>query len=172
MAIIATSPHQTMPLTGPVFWVPLALVGFEPLMIVTAQGISLVYQYWIHTELIGRMGWFEAVFNTPSHHRVHHGRNVQYLDRNYAGIFIVWDKLFGSFEAERERVDYGLTKNIHSFNPIWIAFHEWVAMFRDALGAPSWRESLGHLIHPPGWSDDGSSLTARQMQQRATPGIG
>ncbi len=153
----------TTPLTGPIFWVPLALLGFHPFMILTAQAVSLIYQFWIHTELIGRLGPFEWVLNTPSHHRVHHGANVEYLDRNYAGILIVWDRLFGSFEPERSPVDYGLTKNIQSFNPLWIAFHEWQAMFRDAARARSWREAVQHLLQPPGWSPDGSTLTAHQM---------
>jgi len=154
----------TTPLTGPIFWVPLALLGFHPFMILTAQAVSLIYQFWIHTELIGRLGPLEWVLNTPSHHRVHHGANVEYLDRNYAGVLIVWDRLFGSFEPERAAVDYGLTKNIRTFDPIQIAFHEWRAMFRDALHARSWREAALHLLRPPGWSPDGSTLTARQMQ--------
>jgi sterol desaturase/sphingolipid hydroxylase (fatty acid hydroxylase superfamily) len=154
----------TTPLTGPIFWVPLALLGFHPFMILTAQAISLIYQFWIHTELIGRLGPLEWVLNTPSHHRVHHGANVEYLDRNYGGILIVWDRLFGSFEPERSPVDYGLTKNIHTYNPVRIAFHEWQAMFRDAVRARSWREAAQHLLQPPGWSPDGSTLTARQMQ--------
>jgi hypothetical protein len=104
------------------------------------------------------------VLNTPSHHRVHHGANVEYLDRNYAGVLIVWDRLFGSFEPERSPVDYGLTKNIATFHPVQIAFHEWRSMFRDALRARSWREAVRYLLHPPGWSPDGSTLTARQMQ--------
>jgi sterol desaturase/sphingolipid hydroxylase (fatty acid hydroxylase superfamily) len=160
----------TTPLTGPWFWLPLALLGFHPLMILTAQAISLIYQFWIHTEWIDRLGPLEWVMNTPSHHRVHHGRNVQYLDRNYAGILIVWDRLFGSFEPERERVDYGLTKNLTSFHPVWIAFHEWVAMLRDVWRAPGWRARLATLLEPPGWSPDGSTLTARQMQALRTPG--
>jgi sterol desaturase/sphingolipid hydroxylase (fatty acid hydroxylase superfamily) len=154
----------TTPLTGPIFWVPLALLGFHPLMILTAQAVSLIYQFWIHTELIGRLGPLEWVLNTPSHHRVHHGATVEYLDRNYAGILIVWDRLFGSFEPERSPVDYGLTKNIRTFNPFQIAFHEWCAMFRDALRAGSLRDAVFHLLQPPGWSPDGSTLTARQMQ--------
>jgi len=154
----------TTPLTGPIFWLPLALLGFHPFMILTAQAVSLIYQFWIHTELIGRLGPLEWVLNTPSHHRVHHGANVEYLDRNYAGILIVWDRLFGSFEPERSPVDYGLSKNIWTFNPIQIAFHEWRAMFRDALRAGSLREAARYLWKPPGWSPDGSTLTARQMQ--------
>jgi sterol desaturase/sphingolipid hydroxylase (fatty acid hydroxylase superfamily) len=156
----------TTPITGPLFWAPLALLGFHPFMILTAQALSLIYQFWIHTEFIGRLGPLEWVLNTPSHHRVHHGANVEYLDRNYGGILIVWDRLFGSFEPERAPVDYGLTKNIQTFDPVKIAFHEWLAMFRDAFAADGWRERIGHLLEPPGWSPDGSTLTARQMQAR------
>jgi len=157
----------TTPFTGPVFWVPLALLGFHPLMILGAQAISLIYQFWIHTERIGRLGPLEWVMNTPSHHRVHHGANVEYLDRNYAGIFIIWDRLFGSFEPERAPVDYGLTHNIHTFNPVEIAFHDWLDMGRAVLRARSLRQALGAVLAPPGWSDDGTSLTARQLQRRA-----
>jgi sterol desaturase/sphingolipid hydroxylase (fatty acid hydroxylase superfamily) len=146
----------TTPITGPIFWLPLALIGFPPLMILTAQAISLLYQYWIHTELIDRMGWFERWFNTPSHHRVHHGRNTQYLDRNYAGILIVWDRLFGSFEPEGEALDYGLTKNIDTFNPWQIAWHEWRATLSDAARESTWRNRLGRLLRPPRWSPETS----------------
>jgi sterol desaturase/sphingolipid hydroxylase (fatty acid hydroxylase superfamily) len=155
----------TTVLTGPVFWVPLPLLGFSPTMILTAQAISLLYQYWIHTELIDRLGPYEWVFNTPSHHRVHHGANPRYLDRNHGGILIVWDRLFGTFqrEDEDEPVRYGLTTNIHTFNPLRIAFHEWVAMGRDLLVAP--RYALGYLVGPPGWSHDGSRQTSRQLRR-------
>ena len=157
----------TTPFTGPIFWVPMALLGFHPAMILTAQAVSLIYQFWIHTEFIGRLGPLEWLLNTPSHHRVHHGSNVEYLDRNYGGILIVWDRLFGSFEPERAPVDYGLTTNIDSFNPIRVGFHEWVAMFRDAAHASGWRQRLGHVFQPPGWSPDGRTLTARQMKALA-----
>ncbi len=160
----------TTPFTAPLFWAPLALLGLEPGMIFIAQSISLIYQFWIHTELIDRLGPFEWVFNTPSHHRVHHGRNVAYLDRNHGGILIVWDRLFGSFEPERERVDYGLTKNIQTFNPLRIAFHEWRAMLRDAARARSWREALAYCVMPPGWSPDGRTRTARQLQAELARG--
>lgn len=154
----------TTPFTGPIFWLPLALLGFHPAMILTAQAISLLYQFWIHTELIDRMGWFERVFNTPSHHRVHHGRNVEYLDRNYAGILIVWDKLFGTFEPERAPVDYGITKNLDTFHPVVIAFHDWREMIQQVRAAPTLRAKLAHVFAPPGWSADGSTRTAREMQ--------
>jgi sterol desaturase/sphingolipid hydroxylase (fatty acid hydroxylase superfamily) len=156
----------TTPFTAPLFWAPLALFGVEPLMILTAQGISLVYQFWIHTELIDRLGPFEAAFNTPSHHRVHHGRNVRYLDRNHGGILIVWDRLFGTFQEETETVDYGLTRNIQTFDPLRIASHEWVAMFRDAARATGLGDALRTLLKPPGWSADGSTRTARELQRQ------
>jgi len=155
----------TTPLTGPLFWLPLPLLGFSPAMILTQQAISLLYQFWLHTEAIGKMGPFEWVFNTPSHHRVHHGRNVAYLDRNHGGILILWDRLFGTFAEEKEQVDYGLTKNLETFHPVRIAFHEWSAIGRDVLRSRSLRDALGYVFGPPGWSPDGSTLTSRQMRQ-------
>lgn len=158
----------TTPLTGPIFWVPLALIGFHPVMILTAQALSLIYQFWLHTEWIGKLGPFEWIFNTPSHHRVHHGRNVEYLDRNYAGILIVWDRLFGSFEPERAPVDYGLTTNLETFHPLRVGFHEWLAMLRDAARAPRWREKVATLLRPPGWSPvAASSATSAQLRAAA-----
>ena len=156
----------TTPLTGPIFWLPLALLGFHPVMILTQQAISLGYQFWLHTEFIRSLGPLEQVFNTPSHHRVHHGRNIEYLDRNYGGILIIWDRLFGTFEPERAPVDYGLTKNLGTFDPIQVGFHEWVAMIRDVRRARGVREALERIFRPPGWSPDGSTLTARQLRQR------
>ncbi len=154
----------TTPFTGFIFWAPLPLLGFPIEMILIQKAISLLYQYWLHTELIGKMGWFEVLFNTPSHHRVHHGRNPIYLDRNHAGIFIIWDKMFGTFEPESEPVDYGLTKNIQTHNPVRIAFHEWVAMLKDAWNAETWRGRLGYLVMPPGWTEDGAGKTAHALR--------
>lgn len=154
----------TTPFTGPLFWMPLPLLGFPPWMVLTQQAVSLLYQYWIHTEAIGKLPrWFEYVFNTPSHHRVHHGSNPQYLDRNHGGILIVWDRLFGTFEPEGERVRYGLTENITSHNLLEIAFHDWRAMIRDVRRAPSVRAALGYVLRPPGWSHDGRGKTAREV---------
>ncbi len=157
----------TTPLTGAIFWAPLPLLGFPIEMILIQKSVSLVYQYWLHTELIGNLGWFETLFNTPSHHRVHHGRNPRYLDRNHGGIFIFWDKLFGTFEPEVEPVDYGLTTNIHTFNPVKIAFHEWRSMLSDAAHAETWRGRLGYLFMPPGWKEDGSGKTASMLRGEA-----
>lgn len=158
----------TTPFTTMLFYWPLALIGFDPLRILAASAINTLYQFWIHTEVIDRCGPLESVLNTPSHHRVHHGRNVEYLDRNYAGILICWDKWFGTFEPERAAVDYGLTKNIETYNPFAVAFHEWQAMLRDARAASSWRDALSYLVQPPGWSPDGATLTAREMRARAS----
>ena len=157
----------TTPFTTALFYWPLPLLGFHPVMILTCTAVSLLYQFWIHTELIDRMGRFERLFNTPSHHRVHHGSNVEYLDRNHGGILILWDRLFGTFEPEREPVRYGLTKNIRTFNPWKIAFHEFEAIARDVRRARSWREALGYVFMPPGWSPDGSTLTSEQMRALA-----
>jgi sterol desaturase/sphingolipid hydroxylase (fatty acid hydroxylase superfamily) len=140
------------PFAGLVFFPPLALLGIQPWMIMVSGGINLIYQYWIHTEAIDRMpAWFEAIFNTPSHHRVHHGSNPEYLDKNYGGILIVWDRLFRSFEPERARVVYGLTKNIDTFNLWTIAFHEYAAIGRDLRAARSMRDRMGILVHGPQW---------------------
>ncbi len=147
------------------FWLPLPLLGFPVWMVLTAQGWSLIYQFWLHTELVGRLGPLEAVMNTPSHHRVHHGKNIPYLDRNHAGIFIIWDRLFGTFAPEQEHVRYGLTKDITSFNPVIIGTHELVAITRDVVRAPTLAAKLGYLFAPPGWSHDGTSKTARELQR-------
>jgi sterol desaturase/sphingolipid hydroxylase (fatty acid hydroxylase superfamily) len=155
------------PLTGPLFWAPLLLIGFEPWMVLTAQACSLIYQFWLHTEAVDRLGPLEWFMNTPSHHRVHHGKNLPYLDKNHGGVFIIWDRLFGTFAPENERVIYGLTKDIETFHPARIAFHEVVAIARDLVRWPSLHAKLGYALAPPGWSHDGSTLTATQLQRRA-----
>jgi sterol desaturase/sphingolipid hydroxylase (fatty acid hydroxylase superfamily) len=157
------------PLSGPLFWAPLPLIGFPPWMVLTAQAWSLFYQFWIHTEAVDRLGPLEWFMNTPSHHRVHHGKNVPYLDKNHGGIFIVWDRLFGTFAPETEHVVYGLTKDIETYNPLRIGFHEFAAIGRDLVRAPGLPAKLGYLLAPPGWSHDGSSLTATQLQRGELP---
>jgi len=157
---LSTALRQSWTTWPTMFLYPLlALVGVKPEMILIAEGINLIYQFWIHTEVIGRLpGWYELVFNTPSHHRVHHGTNSEYLDKNYAGI-LMWDRLFGTFEPEREPVVYGLTKNIHTFNPFRIAFHEYAALLRDIRSASRWRDRLGYLVHGPAWQPLGLTTT-------------
>lgn len=143
-----------------VFWLWLPLVGFPPVMVMTMQAISLLYQFWIHTELVRSMGPLEWVLNTPSHHRVHHGSNQRYLDRNHAGVLIIWDRMFGSFEPEGEKVVYGLTKNINSYNPLRIAFHEWLDIWHDVSSAPSWRLKLRYVFGRPGWKEEQATRSA------------
>jgi len=149
-------------------WLPLAFFGFPPAMIAIQKGISLVYQYWVHTEAIRKLPPpIEAVFNTPSHHRVHHARNPVYLDRNYAGILIVWDRLFGTFQPEldEEPCRYGVVHQLATFNLLRVAFHEWIGIGRDIVREP--RHALGWLFGPPGWSPDGSRDTSRALKERA-----
>lgn len=133
-------------------WVPLPLLGLPPWLIFTSFSINLIFQFFVHTERIDRM-WapIEYVFNTPSHHRVHHASDREYLDRNYAGVLIVWDRLFGTYAEERQRPTYGLTKNIDSYNPLRLQYHEYAAIWRDVRAATGWRDRLGYLVAPPGW---------------------
>lgn len=148
-------------------WLPLLLIGFPPEMVFLQSGINLLYQFWIHTEAIHRMpAWYEYLFNTPSNHRVHHASNPRYVDRNYAGIFMVWDRMFGTFAAEtdEEPPRYGLIHNIDTYNPLRIAFHEWAAMVRDVSSARSLREAGGYVFGPPGWRPDGSGATAANIR--------
>ena len=150
------------------FRIPFALLGFHPAMLAICAGFNLIYQFWIHTEAIRQMPrWFEAVMNTPSHHRVHHATNPRYLDRNYAGVFIVWDRLFGSFqrEVEDEPVRYGIVRQLGSFNLLWAVFHDWIGLARDVWTAP-WRSKLGYIWRPPGWSHDGSRETTDTIRAR------
>ena len=150
-----------------IFWIPLILLGFHPVMVLVQISVSLLYQYWIHTELIQKLpNWFEAVFNTPSHHRVHHATNPQYLDRNHSGIFIIWDRLFGTFEPEIEKPVYGLVKNINTYNPVKIAFNEWIQMFKDAFASKtSFSNRLKYLVKPPGWKHDGTGILSTDLRK-------
>ena len=158
---LSTALRQTwVPMTYLPFWLALPLLGFAPWMVLLAQSWSLIYQFGLHTERIGRLPWgLEKVLNTPSHHRVHHGSNEQYLDRNYGGILVVWDRLFGSFEPEGERVRYGLTKNIDTFNPVRAAFAEYIAMWHDLRRARGLRSKLGVVFRGPGWTPPGVEVS-------------
>ena len=150
------------------FKAPILLIGFPLGMIALVGGINLVYQFWIHTEAVGKMPrWFEAVMNTPSHHRVHHATNARYLDSNYAGVFIIWDRMFGSFvaEDEAEKPRYGIVKNLATFNPLKVAFHEFIGIAKDLKAARSPRDAAGFIFAPPGWSPDGSRETSDSIKQ-------
>jgi sterol desaturase/sphingolipid hydroxylase (fatty acid hydroxylase superfamily) len=130
----------------------LARLGIRPGLILQARGINLIYQYWIHTDVIRSIGPGEEVLNTPSHHRVHHGSNPQYLDRNHGSILILWDRLFGTFEREDEPVVYGLTKNIETYDPVRIAGHEYADILRDVAASTTWRDRLSFAFRGPGWA--------------------
>ncbi|WP_452231259.1 MULTISPECIES: sterol desaturase family protein [unclassified Lacinutrix] len=159
-----------------VFWLWLPIIGFHPGMIMLQMSISLIYQYWIHTETINKMpSWFEAVMNTPSHHRVHHGSNPLYLDRNHAGILIIWDKLFGTFQPElkEEKVVYGLVSNINTYNPVKIAFIEWINMFKDAFsGKKTLKNRMLYFIKPPGWKHDGTGKLSGDLREEWLKSVG
>jgi sterol desaturase/sphingolipid hydroxylase (fatty acid hydroxylase superfamily) len=142
----------------------LARVGVRPGLIAQARGVNLIYQYWIHTDAIRKLGGAEEVLNTPSHHRVHHGANPKYIDRNHGSILIVWDRLFGTFQREEEPVVYGLTKNINTYNPLRIATHEHRDMIRDVADATTWRERLSFVLRGPGWA-------YRRHAERAAAGV-
>jgi sterol desaturase/sphingolipid hydroxylase (fatty acid hydroxylase superfamily) len=149
------------------FWLWLPLLGFEPMMIFTMMSLNLIYQFWVHTQTIMTLGPLELVFNTPSHHRVHHANNVRYLDKNMGGILIIWDKLFGTFQKEEddEPVVYGLTKDIHTYNLFKIAFHEFANIWSDVKKAPDLISKLKYIFMPPGWSHDGSTKTSVQLRR-------
>ncbi|MEM7254114.1 MAG: sterol desaturase family protein [Pseudomonadota bacterium] len=145
------------------FHLPLALLGFHPLLIFAAEIVVQMFQAILHTESIPKLPrWVESVMNTPSHHRVHHGSNPKYCDKNYAGIFIIWDRMFGTFEEEDEPVRYGLTKPIDSVNPLVVFFHGFPRLYRELKTARSWREFVGYLVNPPGWKPNRKAMSDRE----------
>jgi len=148
------------------FWVGMPLLGFKPEWVMLMKAFSLIYQFWIHTELIKKLPeWVEFFFNTPSHHRVHHAVQKKYLDRNHAGILIIWDRMFGTFIEEEEQPVYGLVKNIKTHNPIRIAFHEWGLIQKDLKMNVTLIEKLKYIFYPPGWSHDGTRKTSKQLRE-------
>ncbi|MFT4519716.1 MAG: sterol desaturase/sphingolipid hydroxylase (fatty acid hydroxylase superfamily) [Halioglobus sp.] len=152
------------------FWIPLPLLGFDPLMIFTMMSLSLFYQFWLHTELVDTLPtWFERFFNTPSHHRVHHASNIRYLDCNHAATLIIWDKLLGTFSSQvkSEPPVYGLTTNITSQNPFFVATHEYFAIAADVRRAKTMRDKLSYLFKAPGWSHDGEDKRAKTLRSKS-----
>lgn len=151
--------------------IPLVFMGFDPVMVTVCGVLNATYQFFLHTETINKMPkWFEAIFNTPSHHRVHHANNPKYLDANYAGTFIIWDKLFGTFVAEdsEDLPIYGLVKNLETYNPIKVLFHEYVGIGKDVIKPKltAWQR-LCYVFAPPGWSHDNSRLTSHDIKRAA-----
>ncbi|MFT5884313.1 MAG: sterol desaturase/sphingolipid hydroxylase (fatty acid hydroxylase superfamily) [Arcticibacterium sp.] len=152
------------------FWLWIPLLGFDPLMIFVMISVNLFYQFWVHTELVDKLPkWYEAVFNTPSHHRVHHASNIRYLDRNHAGALIIWDKLFGTFSAEldTEKPVYGLTENINTFRPDKVVAHEYGAIWKDVNRAQSFSDKLKYILWAPGWSHDGEDKRASILRAKS-----
>ncbi len=150
------------------FYIWLPFIGFNPVYILIMQAISLVYQFFPHTKLVGKLGPIEWIFNTPSHHRVHHATQVQYLDKNHAGILIIWDRMFGTFQKEIEVPTYGITVNINSFSPLKIASHEYISLWQDMRRAKKLSDKIKYLINPPGWSHDGENRTSKELQRQLT----
>ena len=156
-----------------IWWLWMPLVGFNPLMMLMMMSFSLIYQYWVHTELIKRLPrWYEFIFNTPSHHRVHHASNIRYLDQNHAGILIIWDRMFGTFspEMDNEKPVYGITKNINTYNLFKIAGHEFVDVYHDVKRAHKFTDKLKYIFYPPGWSHDGPDLRAKTLRKNLQEG--
>ncbi len=147
-----------------IFWLWLPLIGFHPIMMFVMMSASLIYQFFLHTEAVGKLGFLEYFMNTPSHHRVHHATNVKYLDKNHAGIFIIWDRFFGTFIIEdKEKPIYGLVQNLETYNPIRIASHEYEKIWADIRKPISWKNRIKYMVKPPGWSHDGSRKTTKEL---------
>jgi sterol desaturase/sphingolipid hydroxylase (fatty acid hydroxylase superfamily) len=151
-----------------VFYIPLIWLGFEPRVVFEMLSLNLLYQFWIHATWIPRLGWLEYVFNTPSAHRVHHAANLEYLDANYGGVLIVFDRLFGTYRAERDDVPcrYGLVEPMVGYNPLRIEFQQWFRLGRDLLAARSLRALAGYLLMPPGWNPHGPGSTTEELRAR------
>lgn len=143
------------------FYLPLAFIGFDPAAFVTINSFQTLYQFWIHTRTIHKMpNWFEYLFNTPSHHRVHHGVNPIYIDKNHGGTLIIFDRLFGTFQLEQEEVVYGITSQPRSWNPLWLNFDYWITMFRHIQQAKSWRDRWYIFAHTPDWKPNANIHTS------------
>ncbi|MCX4091309.1 sterol desaturase family protein [Nocardia sp. alder85J] len=152
------------------FWVPAALLGFPAWMIFLLISIGLLYQFPLHTQRIGTL-WnpIEFIFNTPAHHRIHHGSNQPYLDRNYGGILIIWDRMFGSFAPLTEPITYGITHDIGTDNPLRVNYHEFAAMLRDIRHADTWRGRLGYIFAPPGWTESSTAASSASASSASAP---
>jgi len=156
------------PLYRFIYFIPLALCGFKGIDIMFIYSATQIYGILIHTQTVKKLGVLEYFMSTPSHHRVHHGSNVKYLDKNMGMVLIIWDKLFGTFvkEDENEPVVYGLTENINTYHPLKLVFHEWINIFKDLRKPSSIKSKIMYVFGPPGWSHDGSKFTSRQLREK------
>lgn len=154
------------PLYRFIWFLPLPLLGFKGVDIMFMYSATQIYGILIHTRFVGKLGFLEWFLSTPSHHRVHHGSNVAYLDKNMGMVLIIWDRMFGTFAEEKEPVRYGLTKNLEQpYHPVKTVFHEWTDMFRDIAHAPGLKAKFMYIFGPPGWSHDGSKKTSSQLRR-------
>lgn len=159
------------PLYRFVWFIPLSLLGFKGIDIMFVYSATQIYGILIHTRFVGKLGPLEWIFSTPSHHRVHHGSNVAYLDRNMGMVLIIWDRMFGTFTEEKEEVKFGLTKNLEQpYHPIKTVFHEWANIFNDLKKKTSLKNKLLYVFGPPGWSHDGSTKTSNQLREEQLKG--
>lgn len=155
------------PLYRFIYFIPLALMGFKGIDIMFMYAATQIFGILVHTQTIKKLGVLEYIIVTPSHHRVHHGSNIKYLDKNMGMLLIIWDKLFGTFQAEDEKdpVKYGLTKNIKTYNPLTMVFHEWKSIWNDLKKQTSFKNKLMYVFGPPGWSHDGTTKTSSQLRE-------
>lgn len=160
-----------------IFYLPLALVGFPPAMFITMASVDTLYQFWIHTRAIGKLGPLEWFLNTPSHHRVHHAKNPKYIDKNHGGVLIVWDRIFGTFKEEEEEPVYGTATPLRSWNPVWANVHYWIDLAKLAWQAPRWRDKIALWFMKPAWRPQGLEKTgtpsyrAREFYRKYDPRI-
>lgn len=152
------------PLYRFLYFIPIVLLGFQPIDILVVFSLTQWYGILVHTQAVPKLGPLEWIFVTPSHHRVHHGSNTQYLDKNMGMFLIIWDRIFGTFEKENETVKYGITQNINSHDPRKVVFHEFANILQDVKNAPGFYNKWMYIIGPPGWSHDGSKMTSRQLR--------
>lgn len=149
-----------------IFWIPLILVGFTLEDILIQMGINLFYQFWLHSSQTKRIPVFDYFFNTPSHHRVHHSQNIPYLDRNFGGTFIIWDRIFGTFAKEKGELKFGVLSPPNSYNPFFVSTHLFKGLWNDIKSCPRLMDKIKYLIYPPGWKHDGTGTTSKQLQEK------
>lgn len=162
---VALRSSVLQPLYRYLFYIPVAFLGFDGLTIMFMYAVNQMYQFFLHTELVYKLpNWYEKIFVTPSHHRVHHASNVEYLDKNMGQVLIIWDKLFGTFQVETQKPVYGLTSNLNTYHPFKVIFNEWVKLYKDLFKSSSFIDKIKYIFYPPGWSHDGSTKTSDQLR--------